>query len=289
MLGPADGRYLTRAEPGAPPGQVIVLGTLGAPQRRLFKGRKPKAVTEAQPEPVPTARATLIGAEPFDSREQADAWLEELRGDDQATADTVETAVRALNVVLRAHRAAALDPYSRDVSASGALVVRVGYGSGDQVADGRFAAAYELPRTAAGQPLGRAARRRETLAPQERLAAVLGGRDQVLAGEELVLRARADLDAPRPREAALQARVALEALIAELGREGRDVAELRDCPRAGRQGGQRRARGRPPGRPRRRGRERGRRHGARARPPGRRQLAEFSGTSHVRYRAFTPP
>ena len=178
---------------------------------------------------MPTARATLIGAEPFDSREQADAWLEELRGDDQATADTVETAVRALNVVLRAHRAAALDPYARDVSASGALIVRVGYGSGDQVADGRFAAAYELPRAATGQPLGRAARRRETLAPQERLAAVLGGRDQVLAGEELLLRARADLDAPRPREAALQARVALEALIAELGREGSDVSELRDA------------------------------------------------------------
>jgi hypothetical protein len=33
--------------------------------------------------------------------------------------------------------------------------------------------------------------------------------------EELVLRARLDLDADRPREAALQARIALEALLAE--------------------------------------------------------------------------
>jgi hypothetical protein len=37
-----------------------------------------------------------------------------------------------------------------------------------------------------------------------------------MACEELVLRARADLDAGRPREAALQTRVALEAALAEL-------------------------------------------------------------------------
>ena len=55
-------------------------------------------------------------------------------------------------------------------------------------------------------------------APEERFAALLGGRESPLAAEELVLRARADLDAGRPREAALQARVALEALLAELGR-----------------------------------------------------------------------
>jgi hypothetical protein len=56
-------------------------------------------------------------------------------------------------------------------------------------------------------------------APEERFAAMLGAREQALAGEELVLRARADLAAGRPREAALQARVALEALLAELPRE----------------------------------------------------------------------
>ena len=47
-------------------------------------------------------------------------------------------------------------------------------------------------------------------------AAILGRREDVLASEELVLRARADIDAGRPREAALQARIALEALLAEL-------------------------------------------------------------------------
>jgi hypothetical protein len=206
---------------------VIVLGTLGAPQRRLFKGRKPTAVTEAGPEPVPTSRATLIAAKPFESKDAADEWLEGLRGDDDATTTAVDDAVRRLNAVLRAHRAAALDPYTREVHAAGALVVRVGYGNGDQVADGRFTAAYELPRRAAGAVRTRAAQRRDMLAPQERLAAFLGGREAPLAGEELMLRARADLDAEHPREAALQARVALEALIAELGKEGRDVGDLR--------------------------------------------------------------
>jgi hypothetical protein len=78
------------------------------------------------------------------------------------------------------------------------------------VADGRFGAALELPR------MPRKATRTERLAPQERLAAVLGARAEQLACEELVLRARADLEADRPREAALEARIALEAVVAEL-------------------------------------------------------------------------
>ena len=56
--------------------------------------------------------------------------------------------------------------------------------------------------------------RRSMEAPEERFAALLGGREEVLPAEELVLRARADLNAGRLREAALQARVALEALLA---------------------------------------------------------------------------
>jgi hypothetical protein len=88
--------------------------------------------------------------------------------------------------------------------------VRIGYGSGDQVADGRWTSAYEVP-----EPRERV-RRAEGLMPQERLAAILGGSDHTLVAEELVLRARLDLDGDRPREAALQARVALEALLAEV-------------------------------------------------------------------------
>ena len=51
-------------------------------------------------------------------------------------------------------------------------------------------------------------------APEERFAALLGGREEIHPAEELVLRARADLTAGRPAEAALQCRVAIEALLA---------------------------------------------------------------------------
>src|SRR5436190_22225337 len=53
-------------------------------------------------------------------------------------------------------------------------------------------------------------------APTERVAALLGGREVALACEELALRARGDLEHGRPREAALQLSVALEAALAEL-------------------------------------------------------------------------
>ncbi|MGH2871046.1 MAG: hypothetical protein ACRDL5_01115, partial [Solirubrobacteraceae bacterium] len=58
--------------------------------------------------------------------------------------------------------------------------------------------------------------RRRTLPPQARLAAMLGGRTRELVCEELVLRARLDLDEDRPREAAVQLLAALDAALAEL-------------------------------------------------------------------------
>jgi hypothetical protein len=185
----------------------VVLRTLGAPPRRLLGRRRTKDVRGAEVEPVPTSRATLVRAAPFESSEDADAWLDAVRGD---SADAVATAERELNFVLRSHRAASADPYARDIRADHALIVRLGYGEGEEVADGRFTRAVELPK----EPPKR--KRGESLAPQERLAAMLGGRADLLVGEELLLRARLDVDAGRSREAALQARIALEALLGEL-------------------------------------------------------------------------
>jgi hypothetical protein len=48
------------------------------------------------------------------------------------------------------------------------------------------------------------------------MAAVLGRREQIDPCETLLLRARADLDGGRLRDAALQLRVGLEALLVEL-------------------------------------------------------------------------
>jgi hypothetical protein len=196
-----------RAVQGADPEHVLVLSTLGAPQRRMLKGRRGRQVEEGTPEPVPTSRATLIEPEP---RTGGAEWLDALRRDHDAARARVDEAAKALNRALHSHRVARADPYSRDVTADHALVIRLGYGSGDDVAEGRYERAWELPRE------GRKVRR-SMEAPEERFAALVGGREHVLACEELVLRARADLDAGRIREAALQARVALESLLAEMG------------------------------------------------------------------------
>jgi hypothetical protein len=188
---------------------VLVLATQGAPERRLLAGRKGRRVEQADVEPVPTCRVTVVRAQPFKSPGEAEAWLEGLRGDAERADAEVDEAVRDLNGALSAHRAAAADPHTRDVSAAQALVVRIGYGAGEEVADGRFSDAWELPHE-------RKRTRRSMEAPEERFAALLSARERPFASEELVLRARTDLDAGRAREAALQARIALEAMLAEL-------------------------------------------------------------------------
>jgi hypothetical protein len=214
-LGPDDGRYLLRPAAGAEPTHVLVLATLGATQRRLLSGRRPRsAEPEPEPEPVATARATVILAERLGSEEAGDAWL---RGAGRSDAHVTE-ALAALNRALHAYRTAAAEARVREVTRDDALVVRVGYGAGEQVAEGRWTAAVALP------PPRHRRRRVAALRPQERLAATLAGRATPMACEELALRARWDLDHGRPREAALQLRVALEAGIAELDRAGAGVA-----------------------------------------------------------------
>jgi hypothetical protein len=210
-LGPPDGRYLLRAPgdpPGAAPTHVLVIATLGAPERRrLVAGRKKQRQAEPEPEPTPvtTGRATVIdvGA-PLPDIEQARAWLA------SAGADYLESGLEVLNRALHAFRLVTADPYMNGVSAGQALVARIGFGAGEQVADGLWADARELldrrPRL----------RRLKVLQPQARLAAVLSGRERALACEELALRARLDLDSGRDREAALQLLVALDATLAEL-------------------------------------------------------------------------
>ena len=87
-------------------------------------------------------------------------------------------------------------------------------------------------------------KRGETLAPQERLAAILGGRDALLAGEELLLRARLDLDAGRTREAALQARDRARGAARRAATE-KFAAPLRPLREQGGPRGERGARRRP--------------------------------------------
>ena len=209
ILGPEPGRYVIREHLGEGVRWILVLRTLGAPERRLLAARRARRRDVAPtppPEGVPTSRASLIDTNALPGSDAAARWLE--------SADLIELANEAMarcNRVLQAHRIATADPYLREVALGQALVVRVGYGSGERVADGHWEHARELPRAPAGAGL-----RRVALRPQERLSALLAGRDVVLACEELTLRARADLDAGRVREAALQLRAAHEAALAEL-------------------------------------------------------------------------
>ncbi len=207
-LGPPDGRYLLRdTDTDGTPAHIIVFATLGAPERRRLAARR--RAREAQPSPGPapvaTGRATVIDSgHPLAGEAQARAWL--------AAAGEAELAagLAVLNRALHAFRLVTADPHLHAVGRGQALVTRVGFGAGEQVADGLWTDARELE-----LPGGRR-RRSRILAPQARLAAVLGGREPTLACEELTLRARLDLDQGRDREAALQLLVALDAALAEL-------------------------------------------------------------------------
>jgi hypothetical protein len=213
-LGVPDGRYLVRSEDGQ---RVLVVETIGAPPPPRRRRRRPKeSEAGAELESLPLSRITVVRAqEPFESATDADRWLEEAVASEASIEAAVADGVGLLNRALHAHAAASADPLGTELRTEQAAAVRVGHGSGKEVAAGRFSTAREVDvRTAGGS---RRRQRDEELRPQERLAAVLGGRERVDACETLILRARADLDAGRLREAALQLRVALEALLVELG------------------------------------------------------------------------
>jgi hypothetical protein len=205
-----DGRYLAR-EGGSE--RVLVVETLGAPARR--RRRKARTAEPArEPGPLPLTRVTAVRAqEPYELEEEAEGWLAATASSEEATDAAVAAAVALLNRALHAQAVASADPLGAELSAERAVSVRVGHGSGKEIAAGRFTAAREVDVSPAGS---RRRRREEELRPQERLAAVLGERESLDACETLLLRARADLNAGRSREAALQLRIGLEALLIEL-------------------------------------------------------------------------
>lgn len=212
-IGVPDGRYLARDEGGE---RVLVVETIGAPAPPRRRRRRPKqAEPTGEPAPLPLTRVTAVRAhEPFESVEEAGDWLEGATASAEAVDAEVAAAAALLNRALHAQAVASADPFDAELSVERATAVRIGHGSGKEVAAGRFAAAKSVdPRSASGS---KRRRRDEELRPQERLAAVLGGRETLDACETLLLRTRADLNAGRRREAALQLRVALEALLIEL-------------------------------------------------------------------------
>jgi hypothetical protein len=245
-LGPADGRYLIRRSEDGEPERVVVLGTLeparkpvGAP---MVAGRggpwplrrvrsRPRAVP-AEPEqaPVTTSRVTVIDPIALSAENQARAWLAELDREREVAA-----AVAVVNHVIHSHRIAAADPYVHEVSPAQALVIRAGWGEGEQVADGRWLHARALPSPgghgsgvrSVGSRRGPGRDRSWALRPQERLAALLGARGTPLLCEELALRARQDLDHGRLAHAALELDRAYTLAVPEMQAEGRQDLAIR--------------------------------------------------------------
>jgi hypothetical protein len=150
-------------------------------------------------------RATIIDVgDPVPDPVRAATWL------DRAGERELAAGLAVLNRALHAYRLAAADPFAHGVTRADALVARIGYGAGEEVADGKWTDAREL--------IDPGPRRRRSRIPaaQARLAALLTGRERALSCEELALRARLDLEQGRDREASLQVRIAFEAALAEL-------------------------------------------------------------------------
>lgn len=215
-LGPADGRWLLRS-PDGQVDRVLVLGTVGAERRRARGlGRRGRALSAAPSPAVPVTRATSIDPVPLSAERQGRSWLDGLDAERETLA-----AFKVLNRVLFAHRIATADPYVHEAFPNQAIAIRAGYGEGEQVAEGRWLHAMELQWS---EP--RVRRRVAALRPQERLAVLLGARGQILQCEELVLRARLDLDHGRLGLAAVELERAYLLGLPELAGEGRsELAE----------------------------------------------------------------
>jgi hypothetical protein len=225
-LGVTDGRYLARSGGEEDAQRVLAIETLGAPPPPGRRRRSREAQPGAEPPSLPLTRATAIRAfEPFDSVGEAAAWLEAVVATDGEVDAVVAEGIDLLRHALHAQAVASADPHGQEVSPERAVSVRIGHGSGEEVAAGRFSVAREVDVRGG---TSRRRRREGELRPQERVAAVLGRRERIDACETLLLRARADLGDGRRREAALQLRVGLEALLVELAGALTDPAHERD-------------------------------------------------------------
>jgi hypothetical protein len=162
----------------------------------------PPARRGRHPEPVACTRVAVIDASAMPDHATAAAWLKRA---------SVGVETDEIARFLTMYRVAAADPYAPDFDPARASAIRIGYGPGAQLAAGEWTEVREVEVPAAPAP-----KRRSKHRPADRLAALLSGRDAILACEELTLRARADLERGRNREAALQLEGAIDAALAEL-------------------------------------------------------------------------
>ena len=210
---------------------VLVIGVVEAEPARFNWGRSKKiaaATSGAAPATVPLLLATFVKAtRPLPDRRQAQDLLDHLTVDLDEQKRRIDEGIVVLNKAIRAYRTAAGDPYVMEVSRRDARAVRLGFGSTDEVSEGRWTVAITIPEPNTGR-----SKRSARLRPGETTARILSGRTEVLEAEDLLLRTLLDLDHGRTRAAAVQAYGALELLKNELPepeyteREDQDVAVL---------------------------------------------------------------
>jgi hypothetical protein len=220
LIGLPDGRYLAR-DGGAE--RVLIVETVAATRPSRRRRRRPRQVDPGEPGEVPVTRVTVTAAEELADSARASAWLESVAGDPRRRAAEVRSATLLVNRALHALRAGAGDPLVPDVAATRALAIRIGYGSGEQLAEGRWTAARELPPPKRG--------RYEEVEPQSRVAAVLAGRDEVHPAETMLLRARLDAEHGRVDEARYGLAAAEEALDRDPGRREEEIRRQLDALR----------------------------------------------------------
>jgi len=193
-LGPPDGRYVMRGEAGAEPEHILVVRS----------------------EPSGATQATVIDAVSLSAEQQARAWLSALDEERE-----LQSALVRLNGALHAYRIAAADPDVNTIGRRHATRIVIGWGTGEQVADGAFSEAKEIDLAKQGPRPPRLGgllpgKRLKSERPHERFAALVGARDVELLCEEHALRAREDLEAGRLEHAAVELERAYRAAIDEL-------------------------------------------------------------------------
>jgi hypothetical protein len=185
---------------------VLIVQELGLPRPERRARRRARPVEPGEPGPVSLTVVTVTGEQLADEAEGSD-WLTAVMRDRERAIEEIRAATRIVNRALSALRASARDPLVQEIGASRALAVRLGHGSGDELAEGRWTEAKELARPRRG--------RLDDVDPQSRVAAVLAGKDEVHPAETLMLRARLDAEQGRMGEARYGLRAARAALEEE--------------------------------------------------------------------------
>lgn len=218
-----EGRYLVRPQdgPDSEP-DVLAVRILGAARARgrLKRGKVMPIETGTSPTPLQLSRVTLIKSVPFEDAGAAETWLERISSDKDLSEGLAREVSRTYNRAMLAHRVSAPDPYAADVNAGNASAIRFGFGTGDEVAEGRWEQARELPEE---RREGLRSRIYDGVGAQLRISGVLKGADAVGPEEELLIDAERALSERRLAKAALCGNLALEVAA----RRGTDVGEAR--------------------------------------------------------------